>query len=236
VEVSFTSEQHADAVLEAGMTFQDRQLLITKAFHPDMKIYSISVFGMPFRSKEETYHELINVFSKYAKVSHVKYHFYTNTDIRMDSCNIVLDFSNTNYTVGILPRQISIFGKFCDLFWYNSPKFCRYYKEEGHAVRECRLLTVRKPGRKLPHVDTPSQEDMAQFTEVQRAMQYLRSEYDDSPVDWRQYNVRESAEERATASLSEGTKDSTDLPMEDNATPSSTSISVSTSPSTPETS
>ena len=103
VEISFKEEKDADYILEEGLIFKDRQLLISKAFHPDKKIYSISVFGLPFRLKEDTNAELTKVFSRYARLLYVKYNYYTGTSMRMDSCNVILDFSNTNNIVSILP-------------------------------------------------------------------------------------------------------------------------------------
>ena len=74
------------------------------------------MFGLPFRVKDKTYYELTNVFSKFAKLTYIKYHFYSNTIIRIDSCNINLDFSDSNNDITVLPYQIMIFGKYCDLF------------------------------------------------------------------------------------------------------------------------
>ena len=52
--------------------------------------------------KDETYYKLTNIFSKFAKVTHIKYYFYSNTIIKIDSYNIILDFSNIINDIKIL--------------------------------------------------------------------------------------------------------------------------------------
>jgi Zinc knuckle len=174
VEVAFMTEEEADTLLESGLVFQDRQLPITRAFHPDKSILSVTVHGLPFKSKEETYYELIHAFAEYADVSHIKYHFYDNTTIRMDSCNVILDFSLSNTSANMLPRQIPVFGKLCDLFWYNAPKFCRYCKTEGHIVRECPKLSTSRPVFPPVDRDMPSREDRVYPTPLAAAFPRLQ--------------------------------------------------------------
>ena len=60
------------------------------------------MFSLLFRVKDEIYYKLTNVFSKFAKVTHVKYHFYSNTTIKIDSYNIILDFSDINNNIKVL--------------------------------------------------------------------------------------------------------------------------------------
>src|SRR5579871_2824342 len=136
-----------------------------------MKIYSISVFGLSFRVKDETYYKLTNVFSKFAKVTHIKYYFYSNTTIKMDSYNIILDISDFNNDITVILYQIIVFGKYYDLFWYNSLLFCRYYKEKGHTVKNYRRLKEKKFEKKLSHIDTLNEKKSVQYTEAQRAIE-----------------------------------------------------------------
>jgi hypothetical protein len=140
VEIAFAMEEHVDAILEAGLVFQNRQLPITKAFHPDKTILSITVCGLPFRNKEDTYHELVQVFAPYGSVAQVKFHYYTNTTVRMDSCHVVLELRTADVTVADVPRTLPVFSKYCDLFWFNAPKFCRYCKTVGHTAQQCEKI------------------------------------------------------------------------------------------------
>src|SRR5579871_4664158 len=105
-----------------------------------MKIYSITMFSLPFRVKDETYYELTNVFSKFAKITYIKYYFYSNTTIKIDSYNIILDFSDSNNDITVLLYQIIVFGKYYNLFWYNSLLFYRYCKEKRHIIKDYRRL------------------------------------------------------------------------------------------------
>ena len=111
--------------------------------------------------KDVTYYKLINIFSKFAKVTYIKYYFYSNTTIRIDSYNIILDFSDSNNDITVLPCQIMIFSKYSDLFWYNFLLFYRYYKEKKYTVKDYRRLKEKKFGKKLSHVDTLNEKESA---------------------------------------------------------------------------
>src|SRR5579871_4629221 len=136
-----------------------------------MKIYSISVFGLSFRVKDETYYKLTNVFSKFAKVTHIKYYFYSNTTIKIDSCNIILDFSDSNNDIAVLLYQIIIFDKYYNLFWYNSLPFYRYYKEKRYTIKDYRRLKKKKFGKKLSYIDTLNKKESVQYTKAQRTIE-----------------------------------------------------------------
>ena len=65
-------------------------------------MYSIFVFGLFFSVKDKTYYKLTNIFSKFAKIIYIKYYFYFNTTIKIDSYNIILDFSDFNNNIIVL--------------------------------------------------------------------------------------------------------------------------------------
>src|SRR5579871_1242387 len=109
-----------------------------------MKIYSISMFSLPFRVKDKIYYKLINIFFKFTKVTYIKYYFYSNTIIKIDSYNIILDFSDFNNNIIVLLYQIMIFGKYYNLFWYNFLLFYRYYKEEEYTIKDYKRLKEKK--------------------------------------------------------------------------------------------
>src|ERR1700732_4678066 len=53
---------------------------------------------------------------------------------------VLLDIFNLSDKSHDLPRRLEVFGKFCDLFWYQALPFCRYCKSEGHFIKDCLLL------------------------------------------------------------------------------------------------
>src|SRR5579871_446358 len=104
-------------------------------------------------------------------MTHVKYYFYSNTTIRIDSYNIILDFSDFNNDITVLPYQIIVFDKYCDLFWYNSLLFCRYYKKKGYTIKGYGRLKEKKFGKKLSYIDTLNEKESTQYTKAQRTME-----------------------------------------------------------------
>ena len=144
VEVSFESQEAVKVGLEKSLHVGEIALPVSRCFSPKQDIIPIAVHGMPIHPKEDTYKEVSEAFNKFGKMQELKFHCYQNTNIRMDSCSVILDRSVKEQAAVDLPRQIDLFSKSCDLFWKEASPYCKYCKNEGHYVQKCPKLEKKK--------------------------------------------------------------------------------------------
>jgi hypothetical protein len=143
-EIQFLSTPNIQQALHQGLTYSNRTVPLTRCFSPESVILPITVRGLPCFLKDDTYVELQEVFSSFGVLKEVKFHYYGTSNIRMDSCTVMLDISAREDGCCGIPRQIRIHGAPCDLFWRDAPAFCRYCKQQGHIVKKCPKLERRK--------------------------------------------------------------------------------------------
>ena len=156
VEISFESRDAVVVALGKDLQVGEVVVPVTRCFSPRENVVPIAVLGVPFFSKEETYKEIVEVFGAYGKISELKFHCFNNSNIRMDSCSVVLDRTVDGEKGKDIPRTIDLFGKSCDLFWKEAKPFCRYCKDEGHFVQKCPKLD-KKVGSKPTEVSASAQ-------------------------------------------------------------------------------
>jgi len=143
-EIQFLSTSDIQQAISKGLTHSNRIVPLTRCFSHESIILPITVHGLPCFPKEETYLEIQHAFENLGSLHEVKYHYHGSSNIRMDSCTVILDISmQENGTMGF-PRQIRIHGAPCDLYWRDAPAFCRYCKEHSHTVKNCPILQCRK--------------------------------------------------------------------------------------------
>jgi hypothetical protein len=146
VEVAFESRGAVMAAMGKELQVGGVVVPVTRCFSPKQSILPVAVHGIPIYPKEDTYKEVVEVFGKFGKVQELKFHCYDKTNIRMDSCSVMLDRTDMEKVSVVMPRRVEIFGKFCDLFWREAKPFCRYCKDEGHFVQKCPKLEQKKNG------------------------------------------------------------------------------------------
>src|SRR5271170_7346100 len=69
----------------------------------------------------------------------------------MDTCSILLDISLKPSVKLLMPHQIRLFGAPCEIWWHDSPEFCRYCKLTGHKIGSCPKLRHNK-GKQPPYI------------------------------------------------------------------------------------
>jgi hypothetical protein len=143
-EIQFLSTPNIQQALHQGLTYSNRTVPLTRCFSPESIILPITVRGLPCFLKDDTYIELQKAFSSFGVLKEVKFHYYGTSNIRMDSCTVMLDISAREDGCCGIPRQMRIHGAPCDLFWRDAPAFCRYCKQQGHIVKKCPKLERRK--------------------------------------------------------------------------------------------
>jgi hypothetical protein len=146
VEVAFQSGGAVMAALGKELQVGGIVVPVTRCFSPKQSILPVAIHGIPIYPKEDTYKELTEVFGKFGNVQELKFHCYDKTNIRMDSCSVLLDRSDMEKGNVAMPRRVEVFGKYCDLFWREAKPFCRYCKDEGHFVQKCPKLEKKKAG------------------------------------------------------------------------------------------
>jgi hypothetical protein len=144
VEVSFVSQEAVKVGLEKTLQVGEITVPVTRCFSPKQNVVPIAIHGIPIHPKDDTYKEVAQAFDSFGKIQELKFRFYQLTNIRMDSCSVVLDRTDKEKACTELPQQINLFGKSCDLFWREAKPLCRYCKEEGHLVQKCLKLEKKK--------------------------------------------------------------------------------------------
>ena len=114
--------------MRTGIQVDQVPVPLTHYFSPNQDIIPIGICGIPIFPKGETHDEICKVFSAFGEVCGLKYHFFSATNICMDSCTVMLNVSQSERSYGDIPRQVEVFGKKCDLFWKQAKPFCHYYK------------------------------------------------------------------------------------------------------------
>ena len=144
VEIAFESREALVTGVGKELQVGEAVVPVTRCFSPKQNVVPIAIHGIPIYPKEDTYKEIVEVFSSFGKVQEMKFHCYQLTNIRMDSCSVILDRTDKDKAGNELPRRLDIFGKPCDLFWREAQPFCRYCKLEGHYVQKCPKLEKKK--------------------------------------------------------------------------------------------
>jgi len=143
-EIGFLSANDLNRALQTGLAVGERGVPLTRCFSQDTSIVFLQIRDLPCNTKEATAKEITRRLQGFGVVKEVKFHYYGDTNICMDSCTAILDISEDPGKIQELRRQMLFFDAPCEVWWRDAPAFCRYCKKQGHAASGCPTLARNK--------------------------------------------------------------------------------------------
>jgi len=115
-ELCFLSSSDLQRAINEGITYKSCDIPLSRCFGQDSTFLSITIKDLPCRSTADTQVEISRVLQQYSKPSCFKFPVYPNSNIRTDTCSVLLDISLKPSVKLLMPRQIRLFGAPCEIW------------------------------------------------------------------------------------------------------------------------